>query len=370
MNPLVFPADKRETIMNSIVKIQYKKSKEEIPIVKKELIFETSKYSSNKESLWHLVINDIIVRKSSDYLITYMCNVCHANSVIGTTHMLRKIRNGNPRCVDCSMKEHNSTPGHNKVNPENHVIKEILSKEQYHEKSIEEFETYSDLYKNAYYLSHLTEEDYNRIRKNIISFGNDKYTDLDNYDFWSIYKVNNQMRFSSVLYDKVNKTIFKANQTIISCDSCEKQWRCKSLESFKNDYKLLCRDCKLCNRIFKIRPIKNINNQTILYQSKLELKFINWCSNNNVLVTNGPNVDYFFNGKDRKYKVDFQIGNVLIETKDFHIWHRNQVDSGMWQSKVDAVNKYIKENNLYKYFFITPQNWNQMMKELGNYLQL
>jgi hypothetical protein len=356
----------REIMMNSITKLQVKATKEEIPIIKKELIFERSKYSSKKDVIWHLSINDMKLKKTSQYLITYICNVCSNETIVGTTQILRKIRNGNSRCTECSLKEHNLKPEHNKVNPKNHIVHEFLTKEEFHQKSIEEFETFPDIYKNAYLMSHLTSEDYNRIRKNIISFGNDTFTDLDNYEFWSIYKVNNQMRFSSVLYDIKTKTIFKANQPIISCDCCEKQWRCKTLEIFKNDYKLLCRDCKLCNRIFKIRSIKNINNETIIYQSKLELKFIDWCSNNNILVNNGPNIDYFFNGKNRKYKVDFQIRNILIEIKDFHIWHKNQVASGMWQSKLNAVNEYVKEKKLCNYFFITPQNWNQMIIELMN----
>jgi len=356
----------KENIMNSIIKIQNKSTKEDIPINTKELIFERSKYSSTTENIWHLIINGNKIKKSSEILFTYTCNICQAENVIGTTHMLRKIRNGNSRCVDCSRKEHNETPGHNCINPANHIVKEILTKVQFHEKSVEEFENLDENYKNSYFLSHLTEEDYNRIRKKIISFGNDKYTDLDNYEFWSIYKVNNQMRFSSVLYDTVHKCIFKADQPIIECDNCEKQWRCKSIERFKNDYKLLCPDCKLCNRTFKIRPTKNINNETIIYQSKLELKFIDWCNNNNLVVKNGPNIDYFFKEKQRKYKVDFQIENILIETKDFHIWHRRQVSNGMWQKKIDAVDNYIVENKLWKYFFITPQNWNQMLKELIN----
>jgi hypothetical protein len=57
-----------------------------------------------------------------------------------------------------------------------------------------------------------------------------------------------------------------------------------------------------------------------------------------------------FNEKSRKYRVDFQINDCLIEIKDFHIWHRNQVESGLWQAKVDAVEKYISENGLSKYY--------------------
>ena len=174
------------------------------------------------------------------------------------------------------------------------------------------------------------------------------------------------MKFSSVIYDKYNDIIFKANQPIMKCNNCEKNWRCKSLELFKNCYKILCQDCKLCNRTFKIRPIKNINNNIIMYQSKLELKFIDWCASNNIVVNNGPNIDYIFNNKNRKYRVDFQINDILIEIKDFHIWHRNQVESGLWDTKKNAVDKYLIDKNLKKYFFITPNNWKQMLTELKN----
>ncbi len=212
---------------------------------------------------------------------------------------------------------------------------------QIYEESQNEFEKYPDQYKNSYLLSHLTGEDYDRIKPNIISFGNGSYLDIDNYDFWSIYKVNNQMRFSSVMYDKKNDCIFKANQPILTCDNCHRDWRSKSIEQFKNCYKILCQECKLCNRTFKIRPVKNINNDILVYQSKLELKFIQWCATNNFVVSNGPYIEYFFNEKSRIYRVDFQISDILIEIKDFHIWHKNQVASGQWQAKENAVKKYI-----------------------------
>ena len=62
-----------------------------------------------------------------------------------------------------------------------------------------------------------------------MSLGNGKFTDMDSYEWWSVYKVNNQMRFSSVLYDSIKKNIFKADQPIVKCDSCEKKWRFKIL---------------------------------------------------------------------------------------------------------------------------------------------
>ena len=44
--------------------------------------------------------------------------------------------------------------------------------------------------------------------KNLKSLGNDKYSDLVNYEYWPIYKSNNQMLFTHMFYDKKNNIIF------------------------------------------------------------------------------------------------------------------------------------------------------------------
>lgn len=358
----------RENIVNSITEIKLKEDDSNIiiPIISRELKFETSKYSSKKEDIWHVTINDIKLKKTSKYLISYNCPTCNKISTISTTCFLRKVRNCRPGCFQCSVIRLNST----NYPPKEKIEKKKLTIKEFHEQSIIDFNLYPEDYKNSFLLSHLSSDDYNRLKSKIISFGNSKYKDLDNYEFWPILKVNNQMKFSSVLYDIINNSIFKTDQPIIRCDNCEKTWRAKSLESFKNDHKILCHDCKLCNKIFKIRPIKNALNNVIIYQSKLEHKFIEWCNNKNIVVTNGPNVEYFFNEKTRKYRVDFKIDKILIEIKDYHIWHKNQIASGMWDKKVEAVWKYIGENNLDKYLFITPKNWNEKINELEKLLKI
>lgn len=356
----------RENIMNSILSIHDKKTKTEIPILKKELVFEKSMYSSTNEKIWHIVINDNRLRKNTDVIITYCCGNCNTISQVGTTQFLRRIREEKTHCHSCANFYRPEIPVKKIADP---IFEGKKDKVDFHQKSLEEFEKCNDVYKASYLLSHLTEEDFERIRSKIISFGNGKYTDFDNYEFWSIYRVANQMRYSSVIYDKKNDCIFKMDQPIVKCDNCLKPWRAKTLEGFKNDYKILCKDCKLCNRTFKLRPIENISSETIMYQSKLEKKFVEWCNEKGLLVRNGPSIPYVFEEKSRVYRVDFQIADVIIEIKDFHIWHRNQIESGLWQTKIDAVNNYISEHaNIEKYFFITPGNWNQMIKELVGYL--
>ena len=357
----------RDKILSSICLFKNKNTNENISIIKKEIKFESSKYSSTKENIWHVFINDIKLKKSSEYLIGYKCLTCNQENIVNTTQYLRKIRECKNNCfLCCNISNYNNNKLLNDKLPNDKlpIIKYKKSFIKINEDSIIEFDTFPDLYKNSYLLSHLTIEDYNRIKKNIISFCNGKLCDINNYEFWSIYKVNNQMKFSSVMYDKINNVIFKANQPILKCDNCQNNWRCKSLEQFKNSYKILCANCKFCNRIFKIRPTKNINNKPLIYQSKLELKFIDWCASNNIVVNNGPNIDYIFNNKNHKYRVDFQINDILIEIKDYHIWHNNQVKSGVWDIKLNAVNNYIINNKLNKYLFITPKNWNEQIKQI------
>jgi hypothetical protein len=401
----------RNKVLNSIVEIKNKKDNSSIPIKSKELKFESSKYSSVKNEIWHVFINGEKIKKTSDILIYYKCLTCDKPNSCASTQFLRKIRKGKTKCPQChiidlyqqrfepaplrgamvqtvtgNLVEDSSAMRieiFNGVNDRDRTQQattkpsQLISVEntkksyqELYEISKQEFETYPDQYRNSYLLSHLSIDDYNRIKPNIISFCNGKNVDINNYEYWSIYKVNNQMKFSYVFHDKINDSIFKAHQPIIKCDNCEKPWRCKSLETFKNCYKILCHDCKLCNRIFKLRPMKNINNEIIMYQSKLELKFIEWCASNNIIVKNGPNIDYTFKDKQHKYRVDFEIDGFLIEIKDFHIWHRNQVESGKWDEKVNAANKFINDNKGYKkYYFITPNNWIQKLKELELELQ-
>ena len=352
----------REEILNSIVGLMKKSSNEPIEIVNKKLVFEASKYSSTNEAIWHVFINDIKLKKTSDFLISYECLTCKKTNTVSTTQFLRKIRKCKNNCFQCQLQILNSTPDHNMCKNVNNIP---LSIKEIHENSIIEFESYSEEYRNAYFLRHLNNDDYERIKPKIISLCNGKYTNLQYIDYWSIYKVNNQMLFSTVLYDKKNDIIFKANQPILKCDNCENEWRAKSLEGFKNCYKILCANCKLCNRTFKIRPAKNIINETIIFQSKLEKKFIDWCHDNDILCRNGPNIDYKFKDKNRKYRVDFQIDKILIEIKDFHVWHKTQIENGMWKEKMIAIENTIQINDNYnKYLLITPQNWNDNIKNI------
>ena len=359
----------RQQILDSVINFYDRESNIDVPISSKKLINETSKYSSTQEPIWHVYINDIRLNKTSRYSITYRCLECNNVTTICTTRFLRKIRNESIKCGICKLNNMNFCKDQIRNGNAKKVIKppkQVKYEPHLHrENSIQEFEQLPELYQNTYMLHHLSSDDYQRIFPHIISIGNGMYSHIERYEFWSVYKINNQMRYTSMMFDPYTNSVFKANQPVMNCENCGNNWRAKSLERFKNQHKILCHDCTLCNQTFKIRPIKNCIGENLIFQSKLEKKFVDWCNEQNIIVKNGPYIDYFHNEKSYKYRIDFAVGKILVEVKDFHIWHRNQVASGKWKAKQDAAEAFANTNNEYtKFVFLTPHNWNQMLVEI------
>ncbi len=334
--------EERQRIINNITEI----TKDNIPIEIQSirLDFSCNKYSSKKNSIYHITLNDKHVSKKDAFHFKYKCITCEANHIVGTTQFLRKINKCSYRCSLCVNKDE---------------VKQIpilpLSLREQKTESDVLFDEYDDDFKDTYYSYHLTDEDYKRVSKNIISLQNGKYK-IEDLEYWAVFKTNNQMLFSSVFYDKANDLIIKANQPILRCENCGNDWRAKTLEKFKNCHKILCSSCTLCNKTFKIRTTKNCVNDSILYQSKLELNFINWCNNNSIIVKNGPTIQ----GIERKYKVDFRINDLLIEIKG----NNNDTKSGKNDAKINAVKEAIEKGMYKEYYLITPDVWVNTLKTI------
>ena len=53
----------------------------------------------------------------------------------------------------------------------------------------------------------------------------------------------------------------------------------------------------------------------------------------------------------------------MVETKDNHIWHQEQIKSGKWEKKEDAAIKYCTKNNM-KYVLLFPNDIEEFFKNL------
>ncbi len=373
-----------EKVLSSIVKIIDRNSEEPITYNELKVIKSTNKFSSDKNPIWRLVLDGKELTKNTKFVIQYKCLLCDKLCKVGTTQFFRKINsnriNGCFSCHNlCDMKRtKQSMTLHNTLTMGDNIIKPIKSKNQTFEEklrnSLSLFSKLTEQKKQAYYEKHLTTQEFKEIIKpNLISFRNGgiKGDYLDRLEYIPIFQCQNQMKFTSIFYDSVDDTLLKADQPILKCQVCDIHFRSKSLENHKGSLKIMCKSCKLCNKSFKKHKIKNMIGHDIIYQSKQELDFIHWCNHHNIIVENGPLIEYRFHNGKHIYHVDFVLPdkNIIIEIKDNHIWHKKQIESGKWKAKISAMKEHLKCNGgkYEAYYMIFPRNKQYILKKLLNY---
>ena len=367
-------------LINNIIKIVYKKDNNifHYKLITCSKIID--KNSNTKKEIYRIFIDNKLIKKNNPFRVHYKCINCDSINIVNFNNLVRKMNKGIFRCNMCKNLEEDKRNNHSRfmintykqngyIKKKKKLIKKIKQKEDidtFISNSILKFNLMDDDYKDDYFTKHLTKDEFNNIKDKIISIQNDKFTDINKFIYCPTIKIFNQTQFNPYLLDNERKVIEKAIYLKFKCDKCDSIGTYKNLYKFKNKIKLFCNTCLLCNKTFKIRSYKNIENQKITYQSKLELKFIKFCNKNNILIENGPTINYKWKNKDNlRYIVDFYIPklNYLIECKDNHCWHKQQLLNGKWDCKMNYVNKLIG-NKYNKFELIMSKNFMNKMKEI------
>lgn len=317
-----------------------------------------SKYSSHNEKSIRLFVDNVIVPKIK-YRLEYKCLCGNIINILEIKYLVKK----QIKCKFCREDEEkrknqsefitNSFKENGRVIKKYREEKKILSNIELINLSNIEFNKESNEFKKNYFINNCTFEEFNNHKKSIISINNINIFDLELILY---IKCPNHKKYSQYIYNKKDDILVRFKNIKYICESCKKDFLSSTTRLPKeklSKQKILCRDCSFSNNTFKVKNIKNINGDRINYQSKPELDLINFCNENSILIKNGPNILYIFNKKEKIYKVDFMINNMLIELKDWHIWHKRQILSGKWKIKEESAINYCKNNNLeYKLIFI------------------
>jgi hypothetical protein len=307
------------------------------------------KYSSSPNETIRLKLdNQILPIKGMK--VKYSCPNC---SNISDILMKRFLHKKTIKCISCREDSEkrisqsnyikNCYEKHGKVKKKDRQFKKFndLSSYELIKISNDKFGLESETFKTNYWEKVPTLEQFNKLKNKI------KIDDInmDNVIYYPHIKTNHSHKYSPKILDECGKLHLLSKLTF-KCDFCGDYFDGRNFKEKSLQYKLLCKDCLLCNKTFKIRNTKNIKNESVIYQSKPELDLIKYCNLNSILIENGPKIDYYYNNKKLRYKVDFKIKNILIEIKDFHIWHKIEVESGKWERKESAAKEYCKNNNL------------------------
>lgn len=363
-------------LMANIVRLFEKHSETQLDPSSLEAKQVAHKYSNTKHPIYRLFLNGKLVNNKNNLAIEYQCIRCNALNVVALNNIKRKINNGMKGCIHC-----NETP--ERIAKHEQFFQDLqdgmTKMEEKHTLTIAEkvdksktlFEEEDDDFKDNYFRKHLRTDEFQRIRPQIISIqnGNIGYKALQSLVYHPAITVSNQTRYAPYLFDPHKQYLIKINYITFMCEVCGDHFTNRDLCMQKNKYKLLCQDCNFSNNTFKIKQLKNHLNETLTYQSKLELKFINFCKGNKLRIIDGPRIFYKWKPHEKVYRVDFLLPSLglLIELKDNHCWHREQVESGKWGAKEKAAKEYCASNGL-EFMMIYPKNYVDQCSKIKNLL--
>lgn len=316
-------------------------------------------------------LNDKLLSRNNSIIVGYTCLNCGVKNEITLNLYLRKVKQSGKWCNACkNADEHKRNEHVSYMKGERHVTHPVRWSEkslpERIDESIRDFESRDDEYKRLYFARHLDYDEFERVRSKLVSVGNKKLVDLTDWEYLPTYRVWNQTQFTPMLVNRKTNAIEKPSYVEWTCDVCDSRFTNRDLEVQKNRIKIMCFDCSFSNRIFKVKPISTPYGK-LKYQSLQEKRFIEWCVEHSIRVENGPRIEYEWNGKHRKYNVDFQIPDrrMLVELKDNHVWHKIQLENGKWGAKEECAKKWCEEKG-WTYTILFPKtiaSWKQALLE-------
>lgn len=308
------------------------------------------KYSSADKASPTLFIDGIPVtgkKKTCKYKVEFVCE-CGNTS---TTLLFKYLNKTKMTCLHCRENEE-KTEWHKELFRLKRLGIVRGNKEKPQQLKI--FENESPEFKENYFKRNLTPEEFNRAKPYIYSI-NGVVLENKKVEFIIADSCNNGKRYSqSVVIDGIKH---KLTDVCLKCPLCGQIFHItRQLKERVISNNFDCKECYLVNNTFKVRKYSD----SLTYQSKPELTFIEMCKANGIEITNGDKVEYVFDGKKHKYSIDFYLPQkrMQVEIKGDHVWHKNQIKSGKWKAKETAAIEYCKSKNQ-KFVLLFSNNFNE-----------
>ena len=344
--------------IDAICAIRNKKTNTDVSHIPRVIQLQTHVYSNTKQPVPRFLLDNKVISRNNDLVVGYKCLNCGVQNEITLNLYLRKVVKQTRCCDACRAWMSGEKIPAVETKWKDKPLSQRL------EESEQDFLAEDTDFQAQYFLKHLTNEEFNRIRTKLKSVGQGKLTDLSMWEYIPYYRVWNQTKYTPMLVHKSNNQIEKPSYVSWVCDECEQEFINRVLEVQKNRLRILCADCGFCNRTFKVRSMITLWGK-IQYQSVQEKRWIEWCVDANIPIENGPRISYSFAGKDHIYKVDFQIPSLkrLVEIKDNHVWHKQQVASGKWSRKEEAAQKWCAEHG-WQYDMVFPKTLSKWKEDI------
>jgi hypothetical protein len=210
-----------------------------------------------------ICLDGVRVSRKNTHKICYECPSCNKENIIHFPLFIRKVQKDALTCKHCQ--------GYVSVEEE-----------------------CNDEFKFEYYKRQLTLDEFERIRHLVVSFQNDKFTDMSLFEYKPIIKVGNQNKYVPQLYDIKRDVYEEIRNIVFKCERCQNEFVSQELSLQKNRFKIWCRNCTVPKKELKIHSMKNCNNDIVYYRNAHELKFLVAFRNTGIPIVNDVNVPFCF----------------------------------------------------------------------------
>ena len=220
-----------------------------------KLNFKDIRFEKNDKYM-KVFIDEKIIRRNNPYSVKYKCLNCDKINIVNLNIYVDKLKRNRNKCSNC--------------------IEQI------------DYNVNMDInYENEYFKIYPTDNEMKLYWNKIISFQNNKFTKLVEFEYIPALKKRNNNNFQPFFRDIIRDVLEKPINIKFKCDICRGQFIVKDLSCIKNKLKLLCNNCLSNKKVsLKIHTIKNCVGEKISYFSKFQLRFIKFCNKNKIRVIN------------------------------------------------------------------------------------
>lgn len=336
-----------EILSNSIVKIENLEH-ENVPFSCVEIKEVKQTYSKYKSL--NLYVDGVPFKGKLRYCRVYWkCRCGRINSSL----ILKFIHKKELNCQHCLQDKNFGGVGANSPNNPKRGVNKQIQKQNYI------FENESDDFKQDYWKTHLTNDEFNKYLPDIFSINDIQLSDVDknNLKYYEHVHCANQIKYTSKI--ELNGVIETIKKITFICSICGKEFS-PHISDLKLFNSFICGCCKFTNHIYKIKKYKNTK---LTYQSSIEKHFIEECLKHKIQIENGLRIKYNFNGKEKTYITDFYLPKQkrIVELKSKNIWYRQDMESGKLQAKNKYATLYANNNDMIFDFLFD--------YEIDNYIQ-
>ena len=201
-------------------------------------------------------IDEKLIRRNNPYSVKYKCFNCNKINIVNLNIYANKLRRNQTKCSNCV---------------------------EYIDDSVD----MDSNYENEYFKIYPTDNEMKLYWNKIISFQNNKFTKLEEFEYIPALKKCNNNNFQPFFRDILRDVLERPVNIKFKCDICGGQFVVKDLSCIKNKLKIFCDKCSLSKKVsLKIHTIKNCVGEKINYFSKFQLRFIKFCNKNKIRVVN------------------------------------------------------------------------------------